>query len=131
MLIDRKSPIPIYAQLKEQIKYAIEIGQFLVGDQLPTVRQYAVELKINLNTVRKVYAELEEEGYISTCQGRGTFVTGIPERQEKDEQRLLVLNGLIENLLIQAYALGFTSGEIFDFLASKLNCDQKRGIDDE
>ena len=55
MLIDRKSPIPIYAQLKEQIKFAIETGQFIAGDRLPTVRQHAVELKINLNTVRKVY----------------------------------------------------------------------------
>jgi GntR family transcriptional regulator len=121
MLIDRKSPIPIYAQLKEQIKYAIESSHFDVGDRLPTVRQYAVDLKINLNTVCKVYSELEDEGYISTRQGKGTFVTGIPERQDKDEQRLMIIDELLVNLLIQAYALGFTNGEILDLLAMKLN----------
>lgn len=131
MLIDRKSPIPIYAQLKEQIKFAIETGQFMVGDRLPTVRQHAVDLKINLNTVRKVYGELEDEGYISTRQGKGTFVTGIPERQDKDEQRLLIIDELLVNLLIQAYALGFTTGEILDLLALKLSHDQKGRHDDE
>ena len=127
MLIDRKSPIPIYAQLKEQIKFAIETGQFIAGDRLPTVRQHAAELKINLNTVRKVYGELEEEGYISTCQGKGTFVTGVPERQDKDKQRLIIIDGLFANLLIQAYALGFSSSEIIDLLAEKVNSDQEQG----
>ncbi len=131
MLIDRKSPIPIYAQLKEQIKYAIETGHFKVGDRLPTVRQQAVELMINLNTVRKVYGELEEEGYISTRQGKGTFVTGVPERTGKDEQRLIIIDELLTNLLIQAYALGFTTGEILDLLAMKVNHDQKGRPDDE
>jgi len=131
MLIDRKSPIPIYAQLKEQIKFAIETGQFIVGDRLPTVRQHAVELKINLNTVRKVYGELEEEGYISTRQGKGTFVTGVPDRQDKDEERLMIMDDLIVNLLIQAYALGFTTSEILDLLAMKVNGEQIRGNNDE
>jgi len=125
MLIDRKSPIPIYAQLKEQLKFAIETGQFITGDRLPTVRQHAVELKINLNTVRKVYLELEQEGYISTCQGKGTFVTGVPDRNEKDEERLIIIDELLANLLIQAYALGFTTGEILDLFAIKVNSDQK------
>lgn len=131
MLIDRSSSIPIYAQLKEQIKFAIETRQFIVGDQLPTVRQYAVDLKINLNTVRKVYNELEDEGYISTRQGKGTFVTGIPERHEKDEQRLTIMNDLLENLFIQAYALGFTTSEILDLIAIKVISTSKRGTHDE
>lgn len=114
MIIDRKSPIPIYAQLKGQIKFAIETGHFVEGDRLPTVRQQAVDLMINLNTVRKVYLELEEEGYISTHQGKGTFVTGIPVRQEKGDERIQVLDDLLENLLIQAYGLGFTIVEIMD-----------------
>lgn len=64
MEIDSKSPIPIYVQLKEKLKYAIESGTINPGDQLPTVRQMAVDLKINLNTVRKVYHELEDEAEI-------------------------------------------------------------------
>ena len=131
MLIDRKSSIPIYAQLKEQIKFAIETGQYIVGDRLPTVRQYAVDLKINLNTVRKVYGELEDEGYISTRQGKGTFVTGIPERQEKDEKRIIIMNDLLDNVLIQAYALGFNTSEILDLMTIKFNSTQKRGNYDE
>ncbi|MGR6835333.1 GntR family transcriptional regulator [Syntrophomonas erecta] len=120
MEIDRKSPIPIYVQLKEQIKIAIETEQYAVGDQLPTVRQQAVEFKINLNTVRKVYHELEEEGYISTQQGKGTFVCGIPSREEKDGDRLMRMDRLLDNLLAQGYALGFTASEILDLLATKV-----------
>jgi DNA-binding transcriptional regulator YhcF (GntR family) len=131
VIIDRNSAIPIYAQLKEQIKFAIETGQFVVGDRLPTVRQHAVDLKINLNTVRKVYSELEYEGYISTRQVKGTFVTGVPERQDKDEQRITIINELLENLLVQAYALGFTAGEILVLLQLKVNSDQKGRHGDE
>lgn len=126
MIIDRKSPVPIYAQLKEQIKYAIETGQFVEGDRLPTVRQYAVDLMINLNTVRKVYGELEEEGYISTHQGKGTFVTSKPARREKDDDRNRILDELIENLIIQAYGLGFTIAEILDRLETKLGNEGDR-----
>lgn len=131
MIIDRKSPIPIYAQLKEQIKFAIETGQFCEGDRLPTVRQYAVDLMINLNTVRKVYGELEEEGYISTHQGKGTFVTGKPDRPQKDEDRIRMLDDLIENLIIQAYGLGFTIAEIVNRLDAKVvNQGRKRERDE-
>lgn len=131
MIIDRKSPIPIYAQLKEQIKFAIETGHFVEGDRLPTVRQHAVDLMINLNTVRKVYLELEEEGYISTHQGKGTFVTGIPIRQEKGDERVQVMDDLLENLLIQAYALGFTIVEIMNRLEEKMASGPNRGMKDE
>lgn len=127
MIIDRKSPVPIYAQLKEQIKFAIETGQFLEGDRLPTVRQYAVDLMINLNTVRKVYGELEEEGYISTHQGKGTFVTGKPDRREKDGNRKRILDELIENLIIQAYGLGFTIAEVLNRLEEKVVNEGSRG----
>ena len=127
MIIDRKSPVPIYAQLKEQIKFAIETGQFLEGDRLPTVRQYAVDLMINLNTVRKVYGELEEEGYISTHQGKGTFVTGKPDRREKDDDRQRILDELIQNLIIQAYGLGFTIAEVLNRLEEKVVNERSRG----
>ncbi len=127
MIIDRKSPVPIYAQLKEQIKFAIETGQFLEGDRLPTVRQYAVDLMINLNTVRKVYGELEEEGYISTHQGKGTFVTGKPDRREKDGNRKNILDEMIENLIIQAYGLGFTIAEVLNRLEEKAVNEGSRG----
>lgn len=120
MDIDRKSPIPIYIQLKETLKFAIETGHYQVGQRLPTVRQQAVDLKVNLNTVRKVYNELEQEGYISTQQGKGTFVTGIPARSNKDSERLGLMQRLIDNLLVQGYALGFAAAEIMNLLEERV-----------
>lgn len=120
MDIDRKSPIPIYIQLKETLKFAIETGEYQVGQKLPTVRQQAVDLKINLNTVRKVYHELEQEGYITTQQGKGTFVSGVPARSDKDDQRLLQMQRLLDNLLVQGYTLGFTASEILNLLEVRL-----------
>jgi len=124
MIIDRKSPIPIYAQLREQIKFAIETGQWQPGNRMPTVRQYAGELMINLNTVRKVYGELEEEGYITTHQGKGTFVAGIPDRDSKNPERNKLLDDLLNNLIIQSYSLGFTTAEICERLKNKVGDEQ-------
>lgn len=120
MIIDPKSPIPIYVQLKEKVKFAIETGQVSIGDQLPTVRQMAVDLRINLNTVRKVYHELEEEGYISTRQGKGTFVVGIPEPPKDDIDRIRKMQEMLENTLIQGYALGFNISDIIKMLEEKV-----------
>src|SRR6476646_7836035 len=72
--IDPKDPMPIYAQLERAIRLAIATGRIEVGDRLPTVRQLAVELRINANTVAKVYSELERAGVLATQRGVGTFV---------------------------------------------------------
>jgi GntR family transcriptional regulator len=120
--IDSKSPIPINVQLKEKLKYAIETGNIPSGSQLPTVRQMAVDLQINLNTVRKVYHDLEREGYISTRQGKGTFVVGIPKRTSRDANKQKIMEDLLQNALIQGYALGFNTSEIINMLKAK--CDQ-------
>src|SRR5215470_12517365 len=72
--IDTEDPTPIYAQLDRAIRFAIATERLRVGEQLPTVRQLAVDLKINANTVAKVYAELERVGILETRRGSGTFV---------------------------------------------------------
>jgi len=72
--LDTKSEIPIYVQLKGQLRYAIQSGQLEPGSQLSTMRELAVELGIDANTVARVYRELEDEGLIERQQGRGTFV---------------------------------------------------------
>lgn len=72
--LDLKSEIPIYVQLKGQLRYAIQSGQLAPGSQLSTMRELAVELGIDANTVARVYRELEDEGLIERQQGRGTFV---------------------------------------------------------
>src|SRR5690242_21947344 len=68
-------PMPLYAQLSRAITFAIATGRLRVGEQLPTVRQLAVELRVNANTVAKVYAELERSGVLETRRGVGTFVS--------------------------------------------------------
>jgi len=72
------SGVPIYIQLREQLLRAIGAGMLPPGAQLPTMRQVAVALKIDLNTVRRAYAELEREGVLATARGRGTFVANPP-----------------------------------------------------
>ena len=72
--IDAKDPTPIYAQLEWAIRGAIATGQLKIGDRLPTVRQLAVDLRVNANTVAKVFGELERAGVVETRRGVGTFV---------------------------------------------------------
>ena len=90
--LDPKSGIPFYRQILDQIRYGIATGSLIVGEQLPTVRSLAVELKVNLNTVSKAYKELEIKNILETQQGTGTFIRtrkvdiSIEERQKKLEQ---------------------------------------------
>src|SRR5262245_14858535 len=77
--LDPKSPMPLHAQLAENIQLAIASGLLEPGDQLPTVRQLSVELRVNSNTVARVYAELERAGVLRTFRGRGTFVAPRPK----------------------------------------------------
>src|SRR5438034_11483559 len=76
--LEAKDPTPIYAQLERGLRAAIAAGRLRVGDQLPTVRQLAVDLRINANTVARVYAELERSGVLETRRGVGSFVSAAP-----------------------------------------------------
>ncbi len=107
--LDYTSGVPIYIQLKEAINTAIRTGAFRQGAQLPTVRQMAVELKINANTVSRAYTELERDGVIASQQGRGTFVT-LP--REIDPGKLASLEQMIGELLRQAGEMGFSDEDV-------------------
>jgi len=104
--IDPKSHLPIYAQLIAQIRHAVARGELTSGAQLPTVRQLAVDLRINPNTVAKAYAELERTGLIATQQGRGTFVTERPP-PPAPEERAARLTAILKHALGEAAALGY------------------------
>lgn len=88
-LLDYSSGIPIYRQIIDQIRFGIASGQLKLGEQLPTVRALAVELKVNLNTVSKAYKELEIRNILETQQGSGTFISqvgtevSVKERHDK------------------------------------------------
>jgi len=109
------SGIPIYIQLKEQIKYGIARGHLKPGTQLPTVRKLAIDLRINANTVSRVYSELENEGLLATRKGKGTFVLMHNIlHQRKDIQ---FLKTEMEKLVKEARELGFTPDEISSLLS--------------
>src|SRR2546423_3880431 len=86
--IDARDPTPIYAQLDRALRAAIATGRLKPGDQLPTIRQLAVELRVNANTVARVYAELERADVIETRRGVGSFVgaTGAAHARPPDEK---------------------------------------------
>ena len=88
-LLDYSSGVPVYRQIIDQIRFGIASGQLKLGEQLPTVRALAVELKVNLNTVSKAYKELEIKNILETQQGTGTFINTtehvVPEKEREDK----------------------------------------------
>lgn len=109
--IDPKSGVPFYRQIIEQVKFAISRGDLTTGAQLPTVRQLAVDLSVNPNTVIRAYKEMEIEGLLETHQGSGTFVT---DRQPKitDMERHRMLDQIITEMLARASSYGFVLDEV-------------------
>ena len=120
--VDPSDPTPLYAQLERGIRAAIVAGKLKVGDRLPTVRQLAVELRINANTVAKVYAELERAGVLATQRGIGSFVRDAPtpvgSTTRRDRER--ELQPLVDRLLADASAIGYSLPEIVAYLESLL-----------
>ena len=120
--IDASDPTPIYAQLERAIRAEIVAGRLSGGTQLPTVRQLAVDLRVNANTVAKVYSELERAGVLSTQRGVGTFVreTAEPHAARASAQdRERALHQMTDRLLAEAHARGLTIDEIIRHLESR------------
>ncbi|MBN1302350.1 MAG: GntR family transcriptional regulator [Melioribacteraceae bacterium] len=113
--LDPKSGVPFYRQIIDQIRYGIASGNFKVGEQLPTVRALAVDLKVNLNTVSKAYKELEIQNIIETQQGTGTFIGDIklmiPETERRNK-----LEGIVNEFLTIASSYGFSKIELIEEL---------------
>ena len=114
--VDPQDRTPIYAQLDRALRAAIATGRLAVGDQLPTVRQLAVELSLNANTVARVYMELERAGILETRRGVGTFVTATPAKAHPPKQHERRLRTFVTRLLADAGAAGFTLDDLLDAL---------------
>ena len=110
--IDKTSRVPIYDQIKEQIKGLIHARQLHTGDQLPTIRELSVQLAVNFNTVALSYRDLANEGVINTERGRGTFVANTPGEEDMRRIRQVKLHALVEALLQEADRLGYNRDEI-------------------
>ena len=118
--IDSKHPTPLYHQLERSIKFAIATGKLRIGDQLPTVRQLAVELKINANTVAKVYTELEKSGVLQTRRGVGTFVLERPAEvafNRRDRERHL--RELADHFIAETHSRGYSIDEVIEHLEKR------------
>ncbi len=118
-VIDSSSPTPIYAQLDRAIRTAIATGELQQGAQLPTVRQLAVDLAVNANTVARVYAQLERDGILETRRGVGTFVRESPSPQAARAHRERELRELIQRFVGDAALLGFTLPELITQLRNE------------
>jgi GntR family transcriptional regulator len=114
--VDPQDRTPIYAQLDRALRAAIATGRLGVGDQLPTVRQLAVELSLNANTVARVYGELERAGILETRRGVGTFVTATPAKAHPPKQHERRLRTFVTRLLADASAAGFTLDDLLEAL---------------
>lgn len=111
IIISNANAEPIYAQITSQIKYAILNGELAEGEALPSIRALANDLRISVITTKRAYADLEEEGFIDTVQGKGTFVKG-GNRELLREQRMKQVEALLDEALREAEALGLTREEI-------------------
>jgi len=109
------SGVPVYRQIIDQVMHGLAVGAHVDGDQLPTVRQLAVDLEINPNTVARAYRELEIRGVLDTHQGTGTFIRrGTPKPD--DGERIRLLTQIVNDLLARAGAAGFTVQDVSEHL---------------
>jgi GntR family transcriptional regulator len=110
--IDPHDATPLYAQLERGLRAAIATGRIRAGDQLPTVRELAVDLRVNANTVARVYAELERVGVLETRRGVGSFVAASPAKAHPPREHERRLRAFVRRVLADADASGFTAEDV-------------------
>lgn len=123
--IDPRDPTPIYAQLDRAIRVSVATGRLKPGDQLPTVRQLAVELRVNANTVARVYLALERDGVVATKRGVGTFISDAQPKRQAAGPRNRHLDALIDRFLTDGNHQGFTPRELLEALARRVKQGEK------
>ncbi len=121
--IDSHDSTPIYAQIERALRAAIASGRIAVGEQLPTVRQLAVELSVNANTVARVYTDLERQGVFETRRGVGTFVIASPSKARPPSEHARRLRAFTTRVLADAAAAGFTAEEV----AAQIHAHRQEG----
>jgi GntR family transcriptional regulator len=123
--LDLHSGVPVYRQLIDQVRSGMALGSLTAGDQLPTVRQMAVDLAINPNTVLRAYRELELGGLLETHQGTGTFIAK-KKLERKDAERARQLTHLANEFAARAGAAGFTVQELIESVSELLPQSKQR-----
>jgi GntR family transcriptional regulator len=110
--IDFRSGIPIYLQVVERVKERLAAGLLKPGDQLPTVRSLASDLRVNFNTIARAYRIMDDAGIISTQQGRGTYILEMPNPEVIGSIRIKALEDLTRRYLEDAERLGISPDEL-------------------
>jgi GntR family transcriptional regulator len=122
--LDDRSGVPVYRQLIDQVMGGMAAGALAAGHQLPTVRQVAVDLSINPNTVVRAYRELEIRGVLETQQGTGTFISHQKVKRD-DVERERQLTQLVTDFVARAGAAGFTIEDLLEQLRERQNGSEK------
>jgi GntR family transcriptional regulator len=120
ILIDTRSGVPFYRQIIDKILLGIAAGHLKPGERLPTVRQLAIDLKVNTNTVSRAYRELEIRGVVNTHRGTGTFVAAEPGGAEDEAKRLEYLEKFCDEVVAWAGKSGFSLTEVVEALQDRL-----------
>ena len=118
--LDLKSGVPFHRQIVDQIRYGIASKRLLPGEQLPTVRELAVQLQVNPNTVRKAYSDLELLGILNTQQGTGTFV-GDQQIEIGEAEKQRMLEQVCDELVARGHQYNLTLEDIVEHLQGRLN----------
>ena len=118
--LDFHSGLPIYTQIVNQIQSQLVNKVLKPGDQLPTVRALAQELRVNFNTVARAYRILDEARIISTQQGRGTYITEIPPPEVSEKLRHESLEAITQRFIVEAMRLGFSEREVSQMVRDSL-----------
>ena len=123
--LDFHSGLPIYTQIVNQIQSQLVNKIIKPGDQLPTVRALAQELRVNFNTVARAYRILDEARIISTQQGRGTYITEIPPPEVSEKLRRESLAALTQRYIAEAFRLGFSEREVNQMVKESLKSSKE------
>jgi len=128
--LDFHSDLPIYTQIVNQIQSLLVNRILKPGDQLPTVRALAQELRVNFNTVARAYRILDEARIISTQQGRGTYIIEIPPPEVSEKLRHESLTALTQRFITEAFWLGFSEREVSQMVRDSLKRSKEANVKD-
>ncbi len=124
--INAESGVPIYMQIVDRIRHLVATGVLRPGQQLPTIRQLAVDLRVDPNTVARAYAILDSQGVISTQQGRGTYIAEHPDEARLAAFREEQLRQIVSHAILDALSLGYRPDEVRDIFLQELTQWQAR-----
>jgi GntR family transcriptional regulator len=129
--LDFRSTAPVYEQITDQIQRLVTTGELMPGDQLPTVRQLATELRINFNTVARAYRMLDEAGLISTQRGRGTYIWEKPTEETMQQLKKKTLEELTRSYREEVIRLGYTLDDAVEELKRTQPAGPKTGLENQ